>query len=275
MNAFLTTVATRRTLSPKPRRPSALRWATALIISLCWTTAASAGAAQWSSTNIQYLYGDSYESIFFNNNTGKLDSHQVSGSVVTLEHVNEWKYGDNFFFVDMTNPDRNDTEIPTGYYGEISPRLSFGKMTGTDLSYGIIKDFLITTTEEVGEDFHNWLYGLAMDLNLPGVPVFQINYYVRNQKGADLGNQVTLVWLKPFSIGSLDFTFEGFLDYAYGVKPLKDNLLTAPRLLVDLGKLWGAPGTLQAGVEYQIWRNKYGIDGIDEDVAQAMLKWIW
>lgn len=31
---------------------------------------------------------------------------------------------------------------------------------------------------------------------------------------------------------------------------------------------------MQAGVECQIWRNKFGIDGVDEDVAQAMVKWI-
>ena len=29
------------------------------------------------------------------------------------------------------------------------------------------------------------------------------------------------------------------------------------------------------GIEYQIWRNKYGLKDIDEDVAQAMIKWIF
>jgi nucleoside-specific outer membrane channel protein Tsx len=37
-------------------------------------------------------------------------------------------------------------------------------MTGADLSMGIIKDVLISTTLEVGEGFHNYLYGLAVDL---------------------------------------------------------------------------------------------------------------
>jgi nucleoside-specific outer membrane channel protein Tsx len=118
---------------------------------------------------------------------------------------------------------------------------------------------------------------LAVDLNLPGFAFFQVNWYVRNEVtfGTDLGQQVTLVWGAPFSLGPVDFLFEGFLDYAYGNDPSEDNLLTAPRLLLDVGKFFGAPGTLQAGVEYQIWRNKFGIDGIDEDVAQLMVKWIW
>lgn len=237
----------------------------------------SAGAAEWSSTNVQYLYGTKHQSIFFNTDTGKLDSRDDTRSVVTLEHVNGWKYGDNFFFVDITNPDRSDKETKTSYYGELSPRLSLGKISGKDLSLGIVKDVLITTTAEIGDGFHNYLYGLAVDLDLPGTPVFQINYYIRNEigPGKDRGNQLTLVWLRPFDVGGLSFVFEGFLDYAYGMDHAEDNLLTAPRLLLDVGKLWGSPGTLQAGVEYQVWRNKFGLDGIDEDVPQAMLKWIW
>jgi nucleoside-specific outer membrane channel protein Tsx len=83
------------------------------------------------------------------------------------------------------------------------------------------------------------------------------------------------VWLSPFNIGNLSFAFEGFFDYAFDMDHVEDNIITAPRLMMDLGKLWGAPDMLQVGVEYQIWRNKYGIDGIDEDVPQLMVKWIW
>lgn len=263
--------------SPSTQYLRPVQHLTTLLLTLVWAATAHAGAAQWSSTNIQYLYGDTYESIYFDPVTSSLKSEDDTRSVVTLEHVNGWKYGDNFFFVDITNPDRADATTPTSYYGEISPRLSFGKMTGKDLSFGVVKDVLITTTVEIGDaqgGFHNYLYGLAVDLDI-GMPVFQINYYVRNEQYNDTGSQITLVWLKPFSIGSLDFVFEGFFDYAFDVDPAEDNIITAPRLLLDVGKIWGAPGVLQAGVEYQIWRNKFGIDGIDEDVAQAMLKWIW
>ena len=82
-----------------------------------------------------------------------------------------------------------------------------------DMSAGIIKDVLFTATAEIGQGFHNNLYGLAVDLNIPHTPVAQINYYIRNEigEGKDLGSQVTLVWLTPFSLGSVDFAFEGFL----------------------------------------------------------------
>lgn len=230
---------------------------------------AEAGAAKWSSTNIQYLYGDTYEVI-----GGGQDAH----SIITLEHVNGWAYGDNFFFVDITSPDEDDSTAPTGFYGEISPRLSLSKVTGKDLAFGIVKDVLLTSTMEIGQGFHNYLYGVAVDLNIPKVPVFQINYYARNEITAptEVGSQVTLVWVAPFSLGPVDMTFEGFADYAFDLGDnAEDNLIAGPRLLVDIGKMFGAPGTLQAGVEHQVWRNKYGIDGVDEDVTQAMVKWIW
>lgn len=228
--------------------------------------AAVAGAAQWSSTNFQYLYGTEHE------------LGDRTRSIITVEHVNGWKYGDNFFFVDITNPDREGTATPTSYYGELSPRLSLGKISGKDLSLGPIQDVLITTTAEIGEGFRTYLYGLAVDLKLPGFLFFQVNWYIRNEVtfGTDTGQQVTLAWAaKPLPLGPTDLIFEGFLDYAWGNDPAEDNLIAGPRLLLDVGKLWKAPGLLQAGVEYQIWRNKFGIDGVDEDVAQAMVKWIF
>lgn len=240
-----------------------------------------AGMAQWSSTNLQLLYGDSYQSIFFNADAGELDSVDDVRSVITWEHVNGWKYGDNFMFVDITNADRTN-ETPTQYYGEISPRLSFGKMLGADLNKGLLNDVLITTTAELGEGFRAFLYGVAVDLNLPGFSFFQFNYYVRNdvtvQGGPspnDTGSQITLVWLVPFNLGSTSWAFEGFFDYAFDVGPSEDNIITAPRLLMDVGEFFGEKGAVQVGVEYQIWRNKFGIDNIDEDVAQAMVKFIF
>jgi len=106
---------------------------------------ARAGSATWSSTNIQYLYGTSHERIEFDPEAG-LYGVEESRSVITVEHVNEWKYGDNFLFFDITNPDRGDAQTPTSIYGEISPRLSFAKMTGKKLSRGLFKDVLLTGT---------------------------------------------------------------------------------------------------------------------------------
>jgi nucleoside-specific outer membrane channel protein Tsx len=235
-----------------------------LIMLLLIVSTSFAGSASWSSTNIEYLRGSSYE------------LGDETRSIFTLEHVNGWKYGDNFFFVDVTNPDSNGDQTATSFYSEFSPRFSLSALTGKDFKSGIINDYLITTTLEMGEGFHTYLYGLAVDLNVSTFKVFQINWYIRNEIAAtDTGNQLTLVWNLPFKVASNSMVFEGFFDYAYGVDPSENNIITAPRLLIDVGDYFGVPGELQAGIEYQIWRNKFGIDGVDEDVAQAMLKWIW
>lgn len=236
-----------------------------LLILLSLTATQAQADARWSSTNLQYHYGTEYE------------LGDEERSLITLEHASGWKYGDNFFFVDITNPDRTGEQTQTGFYGEISPRLSFGKMLGKDLSTGIIQDVLITSTAELGDGFHTYLYGLAVDLKLPKFNFFQINWYARNEVtfGTDLGQQVTLAWGMPFTIGKAKFSFEGFFDYAWDIGPSEDNIITQPRLLLDVGSLMDSPGVFQAGIEYQIWRNKFGIDGVDENFPQLMVKWIF
>lgn len=242
---------------------------TGVLAGLCCSFSASCGAdgGGFSTTNFQYLRGNNYE----------LGDQQRS--IITVEHADGWAYGDNFFFVDVTNPDRNGNKTGTGFYAEFSPRLSLGKISGKDLSYGIFKDYLLTTTLEVPESPASkvYLYGLAVDLDLPGFAFFQVNYYVRNSlaPNVDTGSQITLAWLYPFATGNVKWVFEGFVDYAFGEDPLEDNLLMGPRLLVDLGALSGSPNKLYGGVEYQYWDNKFGIDGVKESVAQAMVKWLF
>ena len=69
-------------------------------------------------------------------------------------------------------------------------------------------------------------------------------------------------------------SFGGFIDFAGSQGDREESIIGAPQLLVDVGNFWGAPDRLHAGIEYQFWRNKFGIDGVDEDVVQLMVKWV-
>lgn len=222
-------------------------------------------AADWQATNVQLLHGTQYADL-----GGAIDDKEKT--IFTFEHADGWAYGDNFFFLDVSNPNVDGT----GLYSEFSPRLSMGKMFGKDLSAGIVKDVMFSFTWEMGQGVHAFLYGIGLPLDLPGFAFADINIYGRQSEHdtfgeSQTGYQVTLDWLYPFEVGSTKWAFEGFLDYAWGEdggdNPKKDNIITAPRLLIDVGK------RLQVGIEYQIWRNKFGIDGVDEDVAQIMVKW--
>lgn len=215
---------------------------------------------EWYSFNAQLLRGHNY----------KLDERQRT--ILTLEHANSWKYGDLFTFVDVTFPDGPGTT----YYGEFSPRFSLSKISGKDFSCGIIQDVLISTMVEKPEhQGPRYLYGGAIDLNLPGFTFFNTNLFVRDNTQLE-GNtwQVTLAWRRPFKLGNLDFVTEGFLD-TWGAEGSDDasSLLTAPRLLMDVGHIAGLDkDKLWFGVEYSYWHNKFNIDGVTESVPQLQIK---
>lgn len=238
---------------------------TVIFITLCLFAApALAGSAVWSTTNVQFLYGEDFE-------LG--DSIRTT---LTVEHANGWKYGDNFFFLDVENPNRNGNNSSTSLYAEFSPRLSIGKISGADLSFGPIKDLLLAGTVEMGNGFHNYLYGLGLSLDLPKFAYFDLNVYVRNslsQEGTTY--QVTPCWALPFSLGSSNLLFEGFADIAGSEGSAASNIDFQPRLLVDVGNYAGAPDNLWAGIEYIYWHNKFGVDGVDEHNPQAMVKWVF
>lgn len=256
----------RQTLVSAPR--SLPRWRKALhLLALSLLGSVPCQAAEWSTTNVQLLHGDGYE-------LG--DNSMV---IMTVEHANGWKYGDNFFFLDVSNPDAEGT----GYYAEFSPRLSLGKISGKDMSVGMVKDVLVAGTQEMGEGLHAQLIGLGLALNLPRFAFADVNLYYRKSERdwlavqSDPGAQVTIDWLLPFGVAGQKLAFEGFVDYAWrergGSAPKADNLIAGPRLLIDAGNWFGAPGSLQVGVEYQVWRNKYGVKDVDEDIPQLMIKW--
>ena len=248
---------------------NALRWKDPIICSVSFfllgaVTASFPTAAQaWNAFNVQYLYGSNYE----------LEPEQVD--ILTLEWANGWTYGDNFVFVDITNFVQGDNTV----YGEWSPRLSLSKITGKDFSIGPIQDVLLSGTVELGEGISNYLIGGAIDLAIPSFNFFQVNGYLReNSELSGSTWQVTVVWSTDFEIGRARWSFSGFIDWAgsegkSGTPAYsKHNFHAQPQLLLDLGHMLNRPGWLYAGVEWLYWDNRFGIPGITESVAQAMIK---
>ncbi|MDH5177876.1 MAG: hypothetical protein OEX15_14560, partial [Gammaproteobacteria bacterium] len=91
-------------------------------------------------------------------------------STFTFEHAHGSKLGDLFIFVDFVkfHGTPNGADDST-WYGEISPRLSLGKVLARDLSYGPVKDVLIAGTYERGEDAdvaEAALVGIGVDLDV-------------------------------------------------------------------------------------------------------------
>jgi len=214
----------------------------------------------WHSTNVQLLHGSTFE---FNEDTTQ--------TTITLEHVNGWKYGDNFFYVDNNIGHFEDINA------EFSPRLSASKILGKDLSYGIFQDILLSGTYEKARRFEAYLGGFAVDLNIPGFDFVQTNWYLRdNPDASGTGAQTTWVWSRPFKIGQYDMVFNGYFDYANYEEGVA-NFFPQPQLLLDIGNATGfAPkGKAFAGIEYRYWHNKFGVDGVTEIAPQGMVKFVF
>jgi nucleoside-specific outer membrane channel protein Tsx len=120
--------------------------------------------------SITGLYGENYEVV---------DKEETT---VTLEYAAKVKYADVFFFMDRM---RGGDDHKVTYF-ELSPRFSLSEISGQSLSYGPIKDVLISTTWESNNDdfssFDNFLYGFAVDLNVPYFQYFNLNFYRANNE---------------------------------------------------------------------------------------------
>jgi len=239
------------------------------------TASRAAVAADWSSTNAQFLNGDDF---IIPGIVGDIEKN-----ILTLEHASGWKYGDNFFFVDVTNGDGTASEL----YGEFNPRFSFGKLNEWKPD-GFVRDLLLAAQWNFGKDdagnVSAYLVGIGFDLAVPKAAFFQLNLYQRSEHNDQVFGrtnddtwQLNVAGLFPFNLGGSSWSVGGFADYVGKVNgPFGENeahLLIVPQLLLDVGAMAGSPGVIQAGIEYSYWKNKFGVDGETERVVQLMVKW--
>lgn len=216
-------------------------------------------AADWSTTSVQLLSGKDYKA------PGDTSYDQ---EILTFEHASGGWYGDNFFFADI---EKTGSKSPSIYF-EWAPRFSLGKLAGVELG-GPIADVSVALQLNQASGFREiYLYGVGLDIKVPGTRFFQANLYQRDNLAADgTSIQLTLVWEAAFLNDKL--TFGGFLDYATEEGDKKTyiaeaNLLTQPQLLYWVHKDFGL------GIEYQYWQNKLGIKDLNESVPQLMVKWV-
>ena len=215
----------------------------------------------------------------FDRTKGFEDSNgdEISSEILTttIAHFSEWKYGDNFFFFDIEGKDGYKPE-PAQYYGEFATRISLDKIilgpeNGSNMLGSFLKETYIKLEYNGGSPVNSvsqfdyiddaLLYGVSFDLNL-GQPNFgftNISFLVKDFKAiderdnSDTNWQVTLVWGQPFSIGSLNFGFEGFFDvWEYNDEVV---VLTEPQIRLKLDSFVGKDSWLSSsaiGMEFEL-----------------------
>ena len=213
----------------------------------------------WQNMKVSWFSGNTYQG----NN-----SHY---STLRFDYADDWRYGDNFYFHDISDFLDDDTNL----YAEWQPRLSLSKMTGQYWGYGPVTDVLLAGQINAGKNFRALLYGVGFNVKIPGFKWTKWNFYIRdNPRLPGKTVQLTLAWGAPFTIAErFDFVFSGFLDYAGTEGAAKKNLLALPQLMLDVGKFWWRPKALYAGLRYNYWYNRLGKEGSIESLPEFMLTW--
>lgn len=185
-------------------------------------------------------------------------NYRVDGpdkQVLTFEHVAGTSWGDSFLFLDHLRGKNGSRRN----YAEWSPRLSLGKLRDKPIQFGVIKDVLFTSTVEMSSLSTHFLYGIATDLTVPGFNYLNLNFYRRNNDGVADNWQLTTTWAVPFTLGELEFLYDGFMDWSSATRDQSASMNMTSQLKWALHPLLKMKSKLYVGVEYVYWRNKYAI----------------
>jgi nucleoside-specific outer membrane channel protein Tsx len=218
-----------------------------------------AGAADWSSTAISVRHGDKFAEPF--------NTKDISKNIVALTHVSGYKYGVNFFNVDMLVSDSNDPAVggksgAQEAYIVYRHTLDFGKLSGTPIAFGPVKGVGATVgfdwnaKNDIGYSSRKRMLvaGPTIMLDVPnGVPRYTYKTHA----------MLATNWEIP--LGALPLTFEGFGLYIDSKGKDEFGGQTGAETNIDMALMWDAgasigmpKGTLKLGLEYQYWKNKFG-----------------
>lgn len=238
----------------------------------------------WSKTEIHLQYGRLAAPSFFG-------GARADTTILTFQHASGWRFGDNFFFVDLI-----DDHVPDGFndrdvYMEWYSNLSLGKILRRKIGHGILSDVGILGGINYAPDanFMKWLPGMRLSWDLPGFAFFNSDFtaFLDDNGGVAGGGapratdsfMIDINWDYLFSIGRHDFSIQGHVEFISDRRnELGSNLswwiFAQPQFRYDLGKtLLCSPDRLFVGIEWQIWENKLGDPVTDENAVQALVVW--
>lgn len=254
----------------------------------------SAHAADWSDTSISYRYIAKESAFVTDANGNKVD---VAKQIVSLTHIDGYKYGTNFFNIDVLKSDSNNpangssVTSPAGaeeVFAIYRHDLSLSAVSGVSLKKGIVKDVTLTAGFNLGakNDYNAaapmaLLLGPTVQFVLPtgflnvGLQAYKENnnsaYANTNGQGSHqqfkTAAQLNAVWGIPFNAVVVPANFKGFLSVtgpkgrgtANGDETRTETLMDA-LVMFDVGSLSGKKDVFLAGIGYRYWNNKFGND---------------
>ncbi len=224
----------------------------------------AAHAQNFSTTNLQALYGAGFDDWYYGNATAENEMFTL-----TAEHYTAFKTGDVFFFADYTRGDFVNaagalTGVKDRMYSEVTLRISPFRLAGASLGGFIPDAYAAANLERDGAGFAANLIGGSIDLKLPGFAVANLSTYYRDDNFNEPTYQVSYVWNIPVKLSAkLQAGFSGFLD-VHGTDRDGADLHTQPQLFLQ-----PTGSAFAFGVEALIHTNK----AVKIAVPQAAVKW--
>jgi len=240
-------------------------------------------AADWSDTAISWRYGTRFAEPY--------NPEHIKKHIFALTHASGYKYGSNYFNVDLLQSDKTDlaslgqSEGAQEAYIVYRHTLDIGALRGTEMRYGPVKGVGLTfgfdwnTKNDVGYNSRKRMLvaGPTLMWDVPGFlttsvlllkesnapsgafpPISEVNGRYTYDNHAMLNAS----WGIPVTER---LAFEGYLNFiaAKGRDEVgngtgaETNLDMA--LMYDIGYHFGQPkNRFRVGLEYQFWNNKFG-----------------
>jgi hypothetical protein len=242
---------------------------------------AAAHAADWSDTSIGYRYGTQYAEPF--------NPNDIAKNIFNFNHVSGYKYGTNFFNVDLLLSDSKDpagagsTNGAQEVYIVYRHTLDLEKVVGSPLKFGPVRGMGLTagfdanakTDAGYNSKKRMLVVGPTLFVDVPGfLNVSLLGLWESNAPYSTFSKTSTprysydphvmlgAAWGIP--LGSSGFSFEGFANFIaskgkneFGGSTAAETNIDA-QVMYDLGSVMGAKGRAKVGLEYQYWKNKFG-----------------
>ncbi|HCI3970627.1 TPA: nucleoside-binding protein [Pseudomonas aeruginosa] len=239
-------------------------------------------ALEWMSNSVGFRYGQQF--------TNPNNPDKFAKRIYSFIHADGYRYGSNFFNLDVFLSDNRDPRKGTDHggsevYAVYRHQLYASRVFDRPLGTGLVKDYAFTLGFDASRNNNlasakkrALVFGPTLKFNGPGVLDLSLLYYrEKNHFGVpgarhpdhtfDTTYMLNLTWMRPFKVGNHAAKFQGFVNYVGEKGEDYNDKDTAAETLVRTALMVAAlPGdkrqpNLWLGVGYEYWHNKFGVDG--------------
>jgi hypothetical protein len=250
-------------------------------LALCGLTAAH--AADWSDTSLGWRTGNKFAEPY--------GANDIKKNIFSLTHASGYKYGTNFFNVDMLLSDSKDPSAPGSgngaqeVYTVYRNTLDLEKVSGQAFKFGPVRGLGLTggfdfnTKSDAGYNSKKRMLvaGPTLMFDVPGflnvslLALWESNAPYNAYAGVntarytyDTHAMLTGAWAIPLGQDS-GFSFEGFANFIAAKGKNEFGGDTAAETNIDMQVMYDASalfkagkGSVKVGLAYQYWKNKFG-----------------